>query len=135
MLSNIRIQTRQTIRVQSCGKRKLYSIREVNANFIWRKFQETHHGEPLGQQRRFVERGVFEKEDSKTAKTAEETSILTKTPDFEYHSEPLRQHRRFVASGDFEEKDSKRKIDPIDPNRKIDPIAQQNLKTILRFSY
>ena len=62
----------------------------------------------MRQQRRFVEGGVFEVKGSETAKTAEETNISTKTPDFEYHSEPLRQHRRFLESGDFEEKVSKR---------------------------
>ena len=51
----------------------------------------------------------FSKESfQETAKTAEETKISTKTPDYEYHSDPLRQHRRFVESGHFEEKDSER---------------------------
>ena len=62
----------------------------------------------MRQQRHFVDGGVFEGKGSETAKTAEETIISTKTPDFEYHSEPLRQHRRFVESGDFEENVSKR---------------------------
>ena len=38
---NIRIQTRQMIQVQTCGKRKLNPKREVNANFIWINFQQS----------------------------------------------------------------------------------------------
>ena len=68
-----------------------------------------YHSEPLRQQRRFVEGGVFEGKNSETAETAfktEETTISTKTPDYEYHCEPLRQQRRFVEIGDSKEKDS-----------------------------
>ena len=55
-----------------------------------------YHSEPLRQQNRFVEGGVFEGKDSETVRTAQETNISTKTPDNEYHSEPLRQHRSLV---------------------------------------
>ena len=40
-----------------------------------------YHSEPLGQQRRFVEGGVFKGKVSETAKTAEETTTSTKTED------------------------------------------------------
>ena len=50
---------------------------------------------------------------SETAKTAEETNISTKIPNYEYYSEPLREHRRFDESGDFEEKDSEKKTEKL----------------------
>ena len=114
---------KEKIKVNKRGKRKLY-LKKISTNTPDYKY----HSEPLRQQRRFVEGGVFQGKDSETAKSAEETNISPKTPDYEYHSEPLRQHRRFVESGDFKENDSER-------NRKINPIAQKHVKTIFYFSY
>ena len=94
---------KEKIKVNKRGKRKLY-LKKISTNTP----DYEYHSEPLRQQRRFVEGGVFEGKGSETAKTAKETNISTKTPDYKYHSEPLRQHRRFVESGDFEEKDSER---------------------------
>ena len=85
------------------GKRKLH-LEKISTNTP----DYEYHSEPLGQQRRFVEGGVFEGKYSETAKTAEETNISIKKPDYDYHSEPLRQHKRFVESGKLEEKGSVR---------------------------
>ena len=113
---------KEKINFNKRGNRKLY-LEKISRNTP----DYEYHSEPLRQQRRFVEGGIFEGKVSETAKTAEETNISTKTPDYEYHIEPLRQHRRFVESGDFEEKDSER-------TKKYIPIAQQYLKTIFYFS-
>ena len=94
---------KEKIKLNGRGKRKLY-LEKISTNTP----EYEYHSEPLRQQRRFIEGGVFERKDSKTAKTAEETNISAKTPDYEYQSEPLRQHRRFVKSRDFEEKESER---------------------------
>ena len=114
---------KEKIKFNNRGKRKPY-VEKISTNTP----DYEYHSEPLRQQRRFIEGGIFKGKDSETAKTAEQTNISTKTPDYEYHSEPLRQYRRFVESGGFEEKDSEK-------NRKTDPIAQQYLKTIFYFSH
>ena len=97
---------KKKIKFNKRGKRKLY-LKKISTNTP----DYEYHTEPLRQQRRFVERGVFEGTISETAKTAEETNNSTKTPDYEYHSEPFRQRRCFVKSGDFEEKGSEKKTE------------------------
>ena len=44
ILNTLKHQTTNTSNdsIHICGKRKLNSMREVNANLIWRKFQQTH---------------------------------------------------------------------------------------------
>ena len=69
-------------------------MREENANFIWRKFQQNssdyeHQSEPLGQQRRFVEGEIFERKDSETAKTAQEANKC---------HQKFHQHSQFAVS-------------------------------------
>ena len=64
-------------------KEKIKFIREANANFIWRKFQQTHQTtnnivSHYDKKRHYVEGGVFEGKDSETAKTADETNVSTK---------------------------------------------------------
>ena len=54
------------------GKRKLYL-----ENFSTNTSVYEYHSEPLRQQRRFVEGGVFEGKNPETVETAEETIIST----------------------------------------------------------
>ena len=65
---------KEKIKFNKRGKRKLY----LEENSIITPDYE-YHSEPLRQQRRFVEGGVFEGKDSETAKTAEKTKISTNT--------------------------------------------------------
>ena len=61
-------------------------------------------------------------------------NISTNAPDYGYHSEPLRQQRRFVEGGDLEGKDSEQRNQPRRQKKieeKVDPISQQNLKTMI----
>ena len=88
---------KEKIKFNKSVKRKLY-LENISSN----PPDYEYHSEPMKEQRRFVEGGVFEGRDSETAETAEETNCSTKTPDYEYHSEPLRKQRRFVEDGDFE---------------------------------
>ena len=75
------------MRIQSCGKKKVNSIIEVNAIIIWRKFQKKtldyeYYSEPLRQQRRFVEGGYFKEKDSETAETAKSKNRTEKLIQF-----------------------------------------------------
>ena len=57
---------KEKIKFNKRGKRRLY-LEKISANTP----DYEYHSEPLRQQRRFVEGGVFEGKDSETAKTAE----------------------------------------------------------------
>ena len=64
---------KEKIKLKQRGKRKLY-LEKTSTNTP----DYEYHSEPIRQQRRFVEGGIFEGKDSETAKTAEETNISKK---------------------------------------------------------